>query len=315
MGRRARLLAITLFGAALHVSVQAAAPPPPVPTSPTTEAPSTDEPPSTAETDIVVTGEKPMSTKEFDEAARTFVNNLGRRGPMIRQISRWGETICPIVSGLSKDFNQFVAIRIREVATHVGAPDGPCSEVANTLVIFTTRPDQVMADVRDNHRGWLGYHFAGERKSLAAFQPPMKSWYVTKTLIPGSYEAIDHAYGSSPPTGTGSHIRPRYQSRFAFALVVVDSSLLEGQAIDAVADKIAMLVLSAPTPRQGCSALPSVLDFLEPDCSSNRAVEGLTSYDEAFLKGLYAFDRNERTSLMREGLRASVAGAANRPGE
>jgi hypothetical protein len=75
---------------------------------------------------------------------------------------------------------------------------------------------------------------------------------------------------------------------------------MEGLAIGPVADKIAMLVLSRPVSRGGCSSLPSIMDFLEPACPSGDSAEGLTAYDEAYLKGLYAFDRDELKNYMRD---------------
>lgn len=191
--------------------------------------------------------------------------------------------------------------RIWEVAARVGAP-GPadCGDAVNVSVIFTSEPDRLMAYVRKHRPEFLGFHPVGQRKALAAFQPPMKSWYVTMTTIPGRFEVIDHAYGSGIPAGTGSRIRLRLKSRFAFILVVVDANLIEGQPIGPVADKIAMLVLSRPERREGCSSLPSIVNYLEPACPSGISTQALTEYDEAYLKGLYAFDRDERKRYMRD---------------
>jgi len=293
---------------AQSVSVPAANPAPPsdVDTS-------ADKSNTRADNDIVVTGRREVPSETFHQAVKKFVRGLGRPGP-INQISRWGESVCPKTTGLSPGFNDHVTKRIKEIAIRVGVPgSGDCRKNGNVLVVFTTKPDQFMADVRDHHEGLLGYHYVGQTKSLATFQPPMKSWYVTMSIIPGAYAAFDQAYAPSPPGRTGSRIRPPLKSRFAFALVVIDSNLLDGQAIGPVADKIAMLVLSAPTLRDGCNALPSIMDYLEPSCSSGGSMEGLTAYDEAFLKGLYAFDRDELKSYMRETISKRVNQEASLP--
>lgn len=62
-----------------------------------------------------------------------------------------------------------------------------------------------------------------------------------------------------------------------------------------------------PAPRDGCSALPSILDLLDPECPSGGAAEGLTSYDEAYLKALYAYKGSELKSFERRALAKSVA--------
>jgi hypothetical protein len=252
------------------------------------------------ESQIVVTAQPEATPREFERAVESFVTDLGAAGP-INRISRWGEAVCPKVAGLSDPFNAFVTTRIKEIAAEVGVPAAAeCGDRTNVLVIFTTRPHELANDVRRNHKVLLGYHHVGETKSLAAFRPPMKSWYVTMSLIPGAYQAIDAAYGPKPPGRSGSRIRPPYQSRFAFALIVVDSNLLEGEAIGPVADKVAMLALSNPGPHDACSPLPSVLDLLEPECGPGAVDDGLTEYDETYLKALYAFDRDELKGLMRE---------------
>ena len=44
----------------------------------------------------------------------------------------------------------------------------------------------------------------------------------------------------------------------------------------------------------------SVLDYLDPSCPEGAGIEGLTQFDEAYLKGLYAFDKDELKGYMRE---------------
>ncbi len=245
-----------------------------------------------------------MTPRSFEKATGKFVHDLARLGP-IGQVSRWHEPICPIVAGLSPAFNDFVAGRIKEIAAQVGAPGaGDCARGANVMVAFTTAPDQLMADVRDRHEVLLGFHFVGETKSLSAFQPPMKSWYVTMTRIADEGAMFDTAYGPGPPSG-GSHVPIPLKSEFAFVLIVVDANLLEGQPIGPVADKVAMLALSRPAPHEGCSALPSVMDLLERDCTST-ASAGLTAYDEAYLKALYAYHGDEQRYFERGAIAKRV---------
>lgn len=261
---------------------------------------------------IVVTGTRLLEHEEFEDAVFEFVRELGTTGP-INQIARWGVPVCPAVEGLSEGYADFVEERIHLIARRVGAPAGDCQGEANTLIIFTPEPDRLMEDVREEHAGLLGYHYIGQRRSLAAFSPPMKSWYITMTTIPGHYSAIDHAYGPRPPAGTGSRIRLPYKSRFAFVLVVVNLDSVEGEPIGPVADKIAMQVLSQPEAREGCSALPSISDFLEPSCPSRGAIAGLTPYDEAYLTGLYDFDRDELKGYMRETIAERISSELRPP--
>lgn len=261
---------------------------------------------------IVVTGRAQARDKAFERTVREFVAQIGKPGP-IGQLSRWGDPVCPMVQGLSEGFDRFVEHRIREVAASVGAPsEGDCAQY-NVWVVITEQPDRFMADVRRNHPALLGYHYVGQRKSLAAFESPMKSWYATGTTIVGQGAQLDHAYGPGLPENSGSRIKPLYQSRFAFVLVVVDFDAIEGQAIGPVADRIAMQVLGNARSHPGCAALPSVLDYLESDCPEGAEIEGITAFDRAYLEGLYAFDRNELRGYMRGTIAKQIAAEADGP--
>ncbi len=206
--------------------------------------------------------------------------------------------------------------RIKAVAARIGAPAGECEE-DNIRVVFTPEPDAFMANVRDNSPEMLGFHYPSETNVLAAFQPPMKSWYVTASrftakltgagIDPSNEGAID-TEGPSVTTWTctGTHIRCEKASDLNQVLVVVDSTRIEGFPIETVADEAAMVALSRPAPREGCSALPSVMDALNRECQTAGPIEGLTAYDEAYLKGLYAYQGSEIAAFMNTAIAKSM---------
>ena len=262
------------------------------------------KPESTTVGEVVVQG-RTQTTQSFAKDVEKFVLEEGHTGPL-GQISRWAQPICPMTAGLSPGFAEFVNKRIEAIAARVGAPGSErCGKGVNVMVVFTTVPDELMADVRRHHEALLGFHGVGETRDLSAFRPPMKSWHVTMTRAPG-YLAIDTPYTRLPNWGA-SHTPPPTKSEFAFALVVVDAKLLEGQAIGPVADRIAMLTLSNPAPRDSCGPLPTIMDLLEPNCAADGSTEGLTSYDEAYLKALYAFKAHDYQGEDRSFERRAIA--------
>ena len=283
----------------------------PAPTRPS-DASSAQKAESTTVGEVVVRAPAPSIPRSFARSVEKFVHDVGRPGP-VGQISRWATPVCPVTVGLTPAFDSFVNRRIKEIAARVGAPSrDACRGGANVMVAFTPQPDELMADVRKHHEGLLGFHYIVETRSLAAFEPPMKSWYVTATRIADSdFAMIDQAYASHEPPQGGSHIPPPLKSEFAFVLVVVDANLLEGQAIGPVADRIAMLVLSKPALREGCSPLPSILDFLDPKCPPGRSADGLTIYDEAYLKALYAHKGSETRSFERGSIAKRMIAGTN----
>jgi hypothetical protein len=284
MSRRAHA-GVLLSGCALWLaaSVALAEPAPPTPAS-AQAAPSD----STAVSGIVVEGRSQKAMKSFSAAVNRFVQDQGRPSP-VHGLARWDQQICPGTVGLTQGFDAFVSKRIKEIAARVGAPgEGTCKQT-NLLIIFTTQPDKLMADIRDHHPGLLGYHNYSETKSLAAFRPPMKSWYITATD-----GRLDGGDGHEPRCidliGCAGRILPPMHVRFAFALVVVDSSRIEGKPIGAVAAEIAMTALSMPAADDGCRTLPSIMDVLNSGCPSSASLDGLTTFDEAYLKALYAYN-------------------------
>ena len=294
-----RFASVLIAGVLCSTSVSALAQPAPA-------APSTDTSDSTTVSGVVIQAHKKAEMQAFAKAVETFVHAQGRPG-MNGQISRWRHRVCPMTAGLAPNFNAFVSKRVKEVAARVGVPAGVCQGV-NVLVVFTALPDRVMADVRDHHAALLGYHQRSEAKSLAVFEPPMKSWYVTGTRQ-GDSMKIDYDNGGLFPDllphGAG-HLPAPFFSDFGFALVVVDSKQIEGREIGPVADQIAMLALSKPAPREGCSPLPTVMDVLDPACPSSGSVKELTVYDEAFLKALYAYNGDEGMAFERASIRQRI---------
>ena len=292
---------------------------------PATPAPATSG--STVVSPLVVQAKPSKATLEaFAKTVDQFVKAQGKPGP-IGQISRWREPVCPETEGLSLPYDKFVTRRVMEVAASIGAPDTWCRHGANTRIVFTSEPEALMADVRDHHPNLLGYHYPSEVRALAAFEPPMKSWYITGTRMTstpvgaktrgavGVGAAADPAklrQADAPGSAlmvyecTGSHIRCEKASDINYVLVVVDARRIEGFTIGAVADEVAMFVLSRPAPHTGCSPLPSVMDALNPECTMGQPIEALTSYDEAYLKGLYGYQGSEIMAFENSAIAKSI---------
>jgi hypothetical protein len=146
MSRRAHA-GVLLSGCALWLAASAALAEPASPSPVSAQAAPSD---STAVSGIVVEGRSQKAMKSFSAAVNRFVQDQGRPSP-VHGLARWDQQICPGTVGLTKGFDAFVSKRIKEIATRVGAPgDGTCKQT-NLLVVFTTQPDKLMADIRDHH--------------------------------------------------------------------------------------------------------------------------------------------------------------------
>ena len=57
---------------------------------------------------------------------------------------------------------------------------------------------------------------------------------------------------------------------------------------------------------KGCSELPTILDFLNPECPAASDPQGLTRYDLAYLKGLYSTDPEEYLAAQRSEIGSRI---------
>jgi hypothetical protein len=222
----------------------------------------------------------------------------------IDQLSRWAVPLCPKAGGLTAPFNAFVSARVLQVAKAVGVPaarprnrDVACK--TNLLIVFTTKPQALMDNVRRSHPQMLGFHYAAQTERLATFDQPIQAWYMTGT---GGREGLpepDTEFGRAPQGTAGSRLSAGLTNQFMGVLVVIDSNQILGRQIGALADQIAMLSLARATRAAGCSELPTILDAMNPDCISAVPLTEMTVYDVAYLKGLYSIDPEEFLAAQR----------------
>jgi hypothetical protein len=263
---------------------------------------------------VTVTGIKP-SRKVIDD----FLFSHTAPTRVLDKIARWKTPVCPLTMGLGKKYAGFVSQRIRQLAIQVGAPvdaDKDCK--ANIRVVFTTRPQELLDNIRRDHPLYLGYYDNRLQSArLATVTRPIQSWYTTATSDLRGRPQVDSAQGGgisfdvilpggngfSPGTATGgattrielpnassmnvsgNRINDGLSSTFFNVLIVAEPAKLMDHEIGTLADYIAMLALSQPGPLQDCAEFSTVLNLLVPECS--RITPALTEGDLAYLKALY----------------------------
>lgn len=128
---------------------------------------------------ITVTGIKPSEKTIGD-----FVQTRAAPTRYIGKMARWRRGICPLTIGLADKYATYVTERIREVAMAVGAPvntDPTCK--TNIEVVFTTKPQDFMDNVRKKGPAFLGYYSnLAQADELAKVTHPIQGWYTTESL-------------------------------------------------------------------------------------------------------------------------------------
>lgn len=255
-------------------------------------------PPASADAGATVEGLTVVAPKAEQEKLPTLVNRFVEAHSVpsrIGQLSRWGGPVCPQTGGLPPAFDAYVSQRVKLVAAAVGAPvekhptrNFPCKP--NLLIVFTTKPQALMDDVRRRHPQMLGFHYAAQADRLARVERPFQAWYMTGTKIEDGQPEPDDEFHRTPGGTAGSRLSVRLESQIMAVLVVVDSNKIVGHQIGAISDDVAMLGLAKGGAPKGCSELPTIVDFLNPDCPTGPDPTELSAYDVAYLKGLYSTD-------------------------
>jgi hypothetical protein len=268
--------------------------------------------------EVTVTARKQIDRSTLEHViVPRFVESHGAPSARIGQVGRWYDNICPEVIGLQSLSSEFVARRIVEVARGVGAPTkraGNCTP--NVAIVFSPQPQEQLNYIASNARGYLGY--SEHPQELGSFTHPIQAWYVTGTRSVNSAAAVlvDSHLSSCDRDSlnclfgeAGSLLGSALRSEFVYVTVIADAHALVEYRLQAVADYIAMLVLTR-TALDGCNPLPSIVDLLSPDCGTRPRPQGITEADTAFLRALYSsnlelkvnFEKGEMRSRMLKSI-------------
>jgi len=277
-------------------AVAAAAPPPPEKASSSTRSDAPTE-------NVTVTGTRSHQVIEG------FVHQRAVAARLTGKIARWRSAICPTTIGMPPAVANFITAQVKVLAASVGAPvNGNDNCRANIEIVFTTSPQSLMNNIREQHDVLLGYaDNDDERDRLSKVTRDIQAWYTTATedlngsplvdsskTIPAQMEFVirdgrstihytiqaQHGFRST----SDSHLGDGLRSTFYNVLIVANPSKLIGQELGTIGDYIGLLALAQTNPANDCKSLTSILDLLTPGCTP---VKNLTDNDVAYLRGLY----------------------------
>jgi hypothetical protein len=236
--------------------------------------------------------------------------------PVSRNLGRWRggmQSICPASTGLSADYNAFVASRLRAVAEYVGAPvhsDLKCSD--NVTVVFTDDPEQAMKGIVS----WATKYFIRKSrfesiKRLIAYTSDhaIQGWYFTTV---GGARALTTDIALLPVNllPIWPQIDPRNfggdTDGIGAVVLIVDTRKIEGIPIGAIADYLAVLALSVIQSPDHCDPLPSILDLMSSNCGAREKPTAITAGDLAFLKALYYKNTGLGASMSRAAINENM---------
>ncbi|WP_054111913.1 hypothetical protein [Brevundimonas sp. AAP58] len=263
--------------------------------------------------DVVVTG------RSLDTMIRNFVGEVAEpnRG---RGLARWDGEICVGVSNLQADAAQYLADRVSTVAEDLGLQPGAPGCAPNILVIATDDAEGIARTLVSERRRAFRMGGAGMDRGGSALEDfvetdrPVRWWQMAvpvdaetgarATRLAGDCNGIKCGGGGgqtvlafAPSTNVfaASRLRTQFVDNLIRAVVIVDVDQVRDVSILQLADYIAMVSLAQIDPDADTRGYASILNvFNDPDGSAS-----LTNWDQAFLGGLYAAERNAAAQIAR----------------
>ncbi|OYU14681.1 MAG: hypothetical protein CFE37_09430 [Alphaproteobacteria bacterium PA4] len=274
---------------------------------------------------VTVTGER-LTKAEVEARASGYVRAV-LATPAYDQFARWHEPVCLKLSGITDAAGARVAARLAAIAGDAGAQWGKPGCRPNLQVVFSEDAAVTAGVIARRKPKQISRLTGAERDRLLREPLPVRFWHALEMRsadgVAGGVNAS--AALSSAQSGGGTPLgnvlpgdAPSFDSRdpslikttiavwITSAVVIVDVGLANGKSLDSVADYVGMVSLAPlrlpPVP----PAVPSVLSLFAPAGAESPAA-GMTSWDRAFLSGLYSAVPNRSSQRQRGQIVAAIS--------
>ena len=215
---------------------------------------------------------------ELQARVAKFVNEIAARGND-EGLPRWQTPVCPIVSGLPRPEGEFILARISEIARAAAVPLAGEKCRPNLYILVHPQPRELLLAMQK--RNFI-YTFGRDAYPTAvdefiATPRPVRVWYNASE----KFAVFGPNYAS----------RLRYHSEWELThvFVVVDQTRLRAVARGQLADYVALVSLAQLKPDARLGDAPTILKLF--DGTPEITAAGMTDWDQAFLKSLYATDQ------------------------
>ena len=241
---------------------------------------------------------------ELEKRVSKFAYRIAQRENFDEGLPRWRVPVCPSVAGILQQEGEFTVKRISDIARAAGVPlaEAPCRP---NLLVFVTPDVKQFFSGMSTHTRLLTFNGAHPSviDEFIRTPKPMRVWYRTYMSTPdGDF------LGDSDPTDIEGP--PAYSPQTAYArinviwgmrqvTVVVEQSRLHGVSLGQFADYVALAGLARVKLGTHLGDAPTILKLF--DGTPQAAPDGISEWDRAFLKSLYA------TASTSKGQRAQIA--------
>lgn len=262
---------------------------------------------------VLVTGRRRQQI--FDERLGTFVSSITTR-PYDESLPRWQVAICPLVTGATSDFNEYIRGRVWQVAKYAGAPLAPGDCAPNLVVVLTPEPRQFLEEWwAEEHRLFNQDRGVGGIDRFLRSEEAIRVWYNSCPIAPVWAKTFSHRKFPPCYTGiSGSRLTWRTVRAIYSVIVVVDSRRIEDLNAGQLADYVAMIGLAQVRRDSELGQLPTILRLFAEQGPARP--KGMSSWDKTFLESLYRSDVTNVTQLtqIRTRMTQALGGTGPDPG-
>jgi len=203
------------------------------------------------------------------------------------QIARWNSPLCLRVEGLPSELKTTLRDRVRRAAEQVRISllDEGCAQ--NVLLFFATEADSVSQQLAKHFEIPLRQDSTARVQDFMASHAPVR-WINTYDRCGfGCRLANSRITASSAPS-------------IDFMLLVVDATQIEGRHFEDIADYLAFVILTNPSPHSR-PMVESVLGVFDGKPTA-KSMGGMSMYDQAYLDALYTVPMDRYIETQRNAI-------------
>ena len=201
----------------------------------------------------------------------------------------------------------------------------------NIVIAFTSTPQDLLDNIRKDHRQWLGYHSSSEELDrLGTVTRPIQAWYSTATEDLSGRRQIDASRSDGNGMGLqivgpcnliggerqgnpvicavrlpnaiktevkGSRVADGLRATFDHVTIIANPLMVQA-SMSTIDDYIAVLALAQINSLDTCQTLPSITSLLAKGCT--QAGTAITANDFGYLKAVYAANPEKVPGLQKD---------------
>lgn len=248
--------------------------------------------------------------RRLEDTAREFVGEVAApaRG---RNIARWEGGICVGVANLQPEAAQVIADRISDVARGLGLKAGEPGCAPSVIIVATPNAKAFTPQFVAKRPALFRVGGSGMDRGANALrefedsEAPVRWWHVSAPVdsntgqiavrIPGNENCASD--GDTPCVPiinrfAASRLSTQIVDDLKRAFIIIDIDKIQGVNINALSDYLAMVTLAQVDPEGDTRSYSTVLNLF----NNPQGEQGLTSWDEAYLTGLYQAQRTRSNS-------------------